>query len=114
MLQTYRQSHRRTPGEYNANFSPAWLVPGPELINNSGSPQKVLEPELSNIYAKFQLTRLIFTFINCYQLLGRKIKLVSHLIPKFDICAKFELCRLLGGPARECDRQTDARQTDPR
>ena len=47
----------------------------------------------------------------------KKIKWGFHLLPKCDVCAKFELCRLLGGPARECDatphRQTEAR-TDRR
>ena len=31
-----------------------------------------------------------------------------HLLTKCDVCAKFELCRLLGGPARESDARTDA------
>ena len=36
-----------------------------------------------------------------------------HLLPKCDVCAKAQLCWLLWGPARECDRQAD-RRTDAR
>ena len=44
----------------------------------------------------------------------KKFEWDFHLPPKVDTCAKFQLSRLLGGPARECDaRQTpDAQQTD--
>ena len=64
------------------------------------------------MYAKFQLSRLIFIFISfysCYQLLTaddtcfeKKNKWNFHLLPKCDIYSKFELCRLLGGRAGEC------------
>ena len=43
----------------------------------------------------------------------KKIKSDLYLLPKCGICAEFELSRLLGGLARECDVQTD-RQTDRR
>ena len=43
----------------------------------------------------------------------KKINWNFHLPPKCDIHAKFELSRLLGSLARECDIQTD-RQTDAR
>ena len=39
----------------------------------------------------------------------KKIKWVSHLLPKCDICAKAQLCMLLEGLARECDVPTDER-----
>ena len=40
----------------------------------------------------------------------KKIKWDFHLPPKADTCAKFQLSRLLGGLARECDvRQMYAR-----
>ena len=39
----------------------------------------------------------------------KKIEWDFHLPPKADTCAKFQLSRLLGGLARECDAQTDAR-----
>ena len=42
---------------------------------------------------------------SCWQMI-QKTKWGFHPISKFDICIKFELCRLLGGPAREYDRQT--------
>ena len=39
----------------------------------------------------------------------KKIKRDFHIPPKANTCAKFELCRLLGGLARECDGRTDGR-----
>ena len=43
----------------------------------------------------------------------QKIEWDFHLPPKADTCAKFQLSRLLGSLARECDVRTDA-QTDAR
>ena len=43
----------------------------------------------------------------------KKIQWDFLLPPKDDTCAKFQLSRLLGGPARECDaQQTDRRQVN--
>ena len=71
----------------------------------------ILVPNLSSLG--------LFSFLpavnSCYQLLTaddtvtKKFKRNFPLLPKCDVCAKFELCRLLGGPARECDRWTDVR-----
>ena len=74
---------------------------------------------IGDIFAKFQLSRLIFIFISFWQRLSavdswwqlsrKKINWNFHLPPKCDIHAKFELSRLLGSRARECDgRRTDA------
>ena len=77
---------------------------------------------IGDIFAKFQLSRLIFIFISFWQLLSavdswwqlsrKKINWNFHLPPKYDIHAKFELSRLLGSQARECDGRTppDGRQ----
>ena len=125
-------------------------------------------PPKADTWAKFQLSRLIFIFISCQQLLTvvdswwqlsrifldgifiYPLKLIPvpnfsslgwfsfssvvnsfwqlltaddschkfflwdlHLPPKADTCAKFQLSRLLGGSARECDAQTH-RRTDRR
>ena len=77
-----------------------------------------LHPE-ADTCAKFQLSRLIFIFISCQQLLTAvdswwQLSQIFfwwdlHLPPKADTCAKFQLSRLLGGSARECDVQTDRR-----
>ena len=84
-------------------------------------------PPKADTCAEFQLSRLIFIFISCQQLLTafdswwqlsqKKFKWDFHLTPKANTCAKFQLSRLPGGPARECDRRTHARthrQTDAR
>ena len=80
---------------------------------------------IGDIFAKFQLSRLIFIFISFWQLLSavdslwqlswKKINWNFHLPPKCDIHAKFELSRLLGSRARECDagRRTDGRRRTP-
>ena len=99
-----------------------------QLLTADGSCHKKIVwdfhlPTKADTCAKFQLSRLIFIFISCQQLLTafdswwqlsqKKIKWVFHLPPKADTCAKFQLSRLLGGLARECDIQTD-RQIDAR
>ena len=66
---------------------------------------------------EFYLSRLIFIFISCWQLLSavdswwqllrKKIKWNFDILLNCDVGAKFELCRLLEGPARECDAQAD-------
>ena len=76
-------------------------------------------PPKADTCAKFQLSRLIFIFISCQQLLTAVDSWWQlsqnffwwdlHLPPKADTCAKFQLSRLLGGSARECDRRTDTR-----
>ena len=43
----------------------------------------------------------------------KKFEWDFHLPPKANTCVKFQLSRLLGGLARECDGRTDAR-TDGR
>ena len=76
----------------------------------------------SDMCAKFQLSRLIFIFISCQQLLSAVDSwsavenyfwlLDSHIGPKVGLCAKFQFDWLIGGLARECDarRQTPDRR----
>ena len=52
------------------------------------------------------------TDISCQQLL--KAIEDFHLPPYADTVAKFQLSRLLGGPARECDAAQTDRKTDRR
>ena len=39
----------------------------------------------------------------------KKFEWDFHIPPKADICAKFQLSRLPGGLARECDRRRETR-----
>ena len=76
--------------------------------------------------AKFQVARLIFVFISCqqfWQLLTADDCCHNffwwdlHLPPKADTSAKFQLSRLPGSCARECDARTHGRthaRTDAR
>ena len=60
----------------------------------------------SDMCANFQLSRLIFIFFSCQQLLSAVehfLELNFHIGPKVGLCAKFQLDWLIGGQARECD-----------
>ena len=55
----------------------------------------------------FSFSSAFTAVISCWQLMRtvmkKKSKLIFLLPPKCNICAKFDLCMLLGDPARECD-----------